>query len=248
MICAKCGKEIPEGAKFCESCGATVGDANSAMIPGAVVDGVTYLKDTIKDTIQEKKKEMEATYMDESAYSKVFVESDEQLLGTLGNGYLENILGKKIKKTHALLTNKRVYFQGTFFSGSGKNLQQDIIEKVVDLEDITGTGFRYNKPLGILSGIIMIVFSWLLALLNYLSWGWGRRLVYYKDSPIIGLVGTIIAILIVLIRYLKNRKTEYILEYAGGAIRFDAMILGLSNVKDFNKQIRRAKDHVKETK
>jgi hypothetical protein len=61
-------------------------------------------------------------------------------------------------------------------------------------------------------------------------------------------IGIFIPVLIYTIKYLLNRKVYFILEYAGGAIRFDAIIVGLSNVKDFNKQIRRAKDHAKETK
>lgn len=249
MFCAKCGKEIPESAKLCGSCGATVGGAGLVTIARAVGNSFTNLNDTIR----EKEKNKEASYMDESAYSKVYVEPDEQLLGTLGNGYLENILGKRVRKTHALLTDKRVYFQGTFFSGSGKTLQQDIVEKIVDLEDITGTGFKYSKPLGILSAIIMLLLPWLLALLNcILDYFFNVGVVHWHNSPEVGLVGTIIAIpiaiSIVLIKYIKNRKTEFILEYAGGAIRFNAKIIGLSNVMDFNKQIRRAKDHAKEKK
>lgn len=247
MFCAKCGKEIPESAKFCESCGATVGGADNVTIAGAVGNTFTNLK----NTIQEKEKEQQATYMDESAYSKVFVEPDEQLLGTLGNGYLENILGKKVKKTHALLTNKRVYFQGTFFSGSGKTLQQDIIEKIVDLEDITGTCFRYNKPIGIIISIIISIITTVITGIVGAVWcdicgGNSEEMVLAAFAGIF--IGILISALIFTIKYLLSRKVDFILEYAGGAIRFDAKIVGLSNVKDFNKQIRRAKDHAKETK
>lgn len=244
MLCVKCGKEISDGVKFCESCGATVGGANSATIAGAVESSFTNLKNNIQ------KKEMEATYMDESAYSKVFVEPDEQLLGTLGNGYLENILGKKVKKTHALLTNKRVYFQGTFFSGSGKTLQQSIEEKVVDLEDITGTGFQYNKPLGILVFIMIMIIP--VGIMEVFK-DFANNFVQGDILPISGLImGIVVSITLCIISYiiiyLSRRKVNFILEYAGGTIRFDATIVGLSNVKDFNKQIRRAKDHVKETR
>jgi hypothetical protein len=245
MFCSKCGKEIPESARFCGNCGATVGGADNVTKAGAVGNSFTNLKDTVQEketkTEKETETETEVTYMAESAYSTVFVEPDEQLLGTLGNGYLENILGKKVKKAHALLTNKRVYFQGTFFSGSGKNLQQDIAEKIVDLEDITGTGFRYNKPIGFLRPIIMTVIMGVL--------GWFIDLFLLGFGGATGAVlGILIPILIYIIKYLLNRKVYFILEYAGGAIRFDATIVGLSNVKDFNKQIRRAKDHAKETK
>lgn len=33
MFCEKCGKELPEGAKFCEGCGAPVGGAQAKETP-----------------------------------------------------------------------------------------------------------------------------------------------------------------------------------------------------------------------
>lgn len=236
MFCSECGKQLEDNVLFCDNCGARIKENEDGVV-GVVEKSVQEVSPTIQS------REQESSYMESSVYHKVFVEPDEQLLGTLGNGYLENMLNKKIKKCHALLTDKRVYFQGTFFSGSGKTLQQDIVEKTIDLEDITGTGFRYSKPIGILVPIISLLIPWALALLYYIC-----RLHWFfppDNAPKLGLLGSVVSILIIVIMYLKNRKTNFILEYAGGCICFDAMILGLSNVKDFDKQIRRAKDKAK---
>jgi len=236
MYCTSCGNKMSDGAKFCTKCGASLEDEMSIK-ESVLSDSVSQ---EISDYSSQQQSENQA-YMSPSEYGKVFVEPDEQLLGTLGNGYIENILGKKVKKTHALLTNKRVYFQGTFFSGSGKKLQQDIIEKVVDLEDITGTGFRYNKPLGILATIITVIRGGIMgALVGYICGDICGQEVGISVGTIIGF-----SVIIYIVYYLSSREVDFILEYAGGAIRFNATIVGLSHVKDFQKQIRRAKDKAK---
>jgi hypothetical protein len=51
---------------------------------------------------------------------------------------------------------------------------------------------------------------------------------------------------LLIISYIKNRKTLFFIEYAGGGIRFDSSIYGLVESQDFEKQIRRAKNKVKE--
>lgn len=225
MICHNCGYNIAPGSKFCKSCGTAVSVEQAEAVK--------------KEAVPPIPSQPEMSYTPEqSAYSKVFIEPDEQLLGTLGNGYLENLLNKKIESSHALLTDKRVYFQGTFFTGSGKSFEEDIVEKIVDLEDITGTGFCYNKPLGILTAIVILIPGIIVLFISAATDGGVGGL-------LIGLLYEAIAALIVIIKYIKSRQVDFILEYAGGAICFDASIIGLSHVKDFNKQIRRAKDKVK---
>lgn len=261
MVCKQCGAELKWKARFCGKCGAEVTEEWSAlesvrqMTQAKREEPSASAKEVSQQIFQAKQEEssasareaeqqifrseQEVAYIQKSEYRKVFIEPDEQLQGTLGNGYLENILHKKVKKCHALLTDRRVYLQGTFFSGSGKSLQEDLMEKIVDLEDITGTGFRYSKPLGILSVLITYIVSMIVSMIAvYIS------RIGHGGVPE-AVAGFVIASLITIVRYLKNRKTDFIIEYAGGFIRFDATIIGLSNVRDFQKQIRRAKDHVK---
>ncbi len=236
MICSKCGSDVPNDCKFCFNCGSKVeaSDSSSAVSSKEVTPAIQT---------PSSQSTLPSASVTPTSYGNVFIEPDEQLLSTLGNGYVENILNKKVKKCHALLTDKRVYFQGTFFSGSGKSFIKEKYEKIVDLEDITGTGFRYSNPFGLLAPIVTIVVSWFLALLYF---AFDLDLFFPADNaPIIGLTGTAIAILILIVNYLKSRGTDFIIEYAGGHIRFNASIIGLSKVQDFQKQIRRAKDKVK---
>lgn len=231
-FCSDCGLMMSDDDKVCPKCG-----------------GASSLDTTSEKSIEAASFTTTPSYIEPSSYNKVFVESDEQLLGTLGNGYLESLLNKKVKKCHALLTDKRLYFQGTFFSGSGKTLQQDIVEKIVDLEDITGTGFRYSRPFGKLFATRVLTIVGIVSFVAFFcthlpSDGYATWYSFYM-SILTALAADFIPALIFVIQYIKSRKTDFILEYAGGSIRFNATIIGLSHVKDFNKQIRRAKDKAK---
>lgn len=232
MICKNCGNDLPEGAKFCDKCGAVLEQAQSQTpgVQGAQAGGYGEPPQGAGNFNGAMR---QASYMEPSKYSKVFVDPDEKLQGTLGNGYLENLLFGDIKRCHALLTDRRVYFQGRFLYENGKRSEWLISEEIVDLEDITGTGFIYSKPIGILMTLILLVIPWIpLMLYPYRQ----------NDFGIIGLIGDVVVLLITLVRYILNRKTYFSMEYAGGAIKFDAKIIGVPAVRDFQKQIRRAKD------
>ncbi len=232
MICKNCGNDLPEGAKFCDKCGAVLEQAQSQTpgVQGAQAGGCGGPQQGAGNFNGAMR---QASYMEPSKYSKVFVDPDEKLQGTLGNGYLENLLFGDIKRCHALLTDRRVYFQGRFLYENGKRSEWLISEEIVDLEDITGTGFIYSKPIGILMTLILLVIPWIPLILAP-----NRQ----NDFGIIGLIGDVVVLLITLVRYILNRKTYFSMEYAGGAIKFDAKIIGVPAVRDFQKQIRRAKD------
>lgn len=237
MFCEKCGNELPEGAKFCDKCGTMLG---SEAQNGNPKEKTEQVLSTASSPVPAQTQQ-EAVYLDKSSYSQIFVEPNEQLQGTLGNGWITNMLFHKLKKCNALLTDKRLYLQGTFFSGSGKSLMTQRYEKVIDLEDITGSGFKYSSV-----PVLMIVLSSLFAILGicgFIQYG-----PYTQDSWEIAWVCfgvAAIAIISDICAYIKSRKTFFLIEYPGGDIRFNASIIGIADVRDFQKQIRRAKDKVK---
>ncbi len=249
MNCKTCGEPLADGAKFCGKCGAVVseaaGDSRVEQPPGDMANRLKSYAAKAGEAFQPQSEPQEQLMPTSSYSSKVFVEPDEQLQGTLGNGYLENLtlLGRRMKSCRALLTDRRIYFQGRLLTGQGKDLRHDICERIVDVEDITGTGFVYSKPLGILASIIKLLVS-VLAML--LSNGFGIIRHFNNYEYVLSLMGIVVAILWIVISYLINRWTLFAIEYAGGIIKFDAQIIGLSAVRDFQKQIRRAKDHARE--
>ncbi len=262
MICKNCGNDLPEGARFCDKCGAVMEQAQS-QAPGIQMLGAggqaggyggpqLQGAGSFHGPMEQQRggtfnglmgRQQTANYMEPSKYSKVFVDPDEQLQGTLGNGYLENLLFGQVKKCHALLTDRRVYFQGRFLYENGKHSEWLISEEIVDLEDITGTGFIYSKPIGILKTLIYLIIPWIVALLWFVTDEHMFGIYHDADAAgIVGLIGDAVVILITIVRYILNRKTYFSMEYAGGAIKFDAKIIGVPAVRDFQKQIRRAKD------
>lgn len=87
-------------------------------------------------------------------FSEYFVSREEKYLSSLGNGYIMNFFANgSLKRGFAVISDKRVYFRGSCFSGQGKNLKKTDEERTVDIKDVTGSGFIYRRYLGVLLGL-----------------------------------------------------------------------------------------------
>lgn len=140
MFCDNCGNELPDGAKFCNICGTA-----------------------LPEVVQQTNKEQDITVPNTSSISTNsqtakydLIDPEEQVIKTLGNGYGVNLLYGNAKKCFAILTDKRLYLEGALYSGSGSTLMKSTEKRVIDIEDITGTGFVYQK-LSILTVILGII-------------------------------------------------------------------------------------------
>lgn len=90
--------------------------------------------------------------------SGYFVDQEEQYVSSLGNGYIMNYLvNGSLSRGFAVVSDKRVYFRGSCFSGQGKSLVRTDEERTVDIKDVTGSGFIYKRYLGILVALFMAV-------------------------------------------------------------------------------------------
>ena len=194
MFCIKCGCEMSEDEKFCGKCGASqIKDETSKVV-----------------THEEQNRAYESNIKDIH-----LIDPEEQIIATLGNGFGVNLLYGNAERCYAVLTNKRVYFGGALYTGYGDMLHKINMEQIVDLEDITGTGFLYSK-----------ISKWMII--------WG-----------IITLPTIVIGLILLIKAFFDRKTFFFVQYAGGCVNFDAHLIGMADVRDFHTQIRRVKDKLK---
>lgn len=222
MFCENCGKEIESTSKFCTNC------------------GVVVEKETLTQNDGVYTNMFENGMMTDSKFAGIFVEPDENYIGSLGDGYLNSFLtSQKIKRCIALLSDKRVYLRGNMIDINGGKFSRSNIQKTIDLEDITGTGFIYfSAKLWKLRSAILLG---LLAILSVPS-------ALDDSSVIIATIACLIPAILLIVSYLKGRKTLFFIEYAGGCIKFDASIYGLAESQDFEKQIRRAKNKVKENK
>lgn len=220
MFCENCGKEIENTSKFCTNC-------------GAVVEKETLSQNDCVDTYM-----LENGMMTDNRFAGIFVEPDENYIGSLGDGYLNSFFtAYEINTCIAFLSDQRVYLRGNMIDINGGKFSRTNIQKTIDLEDITGTGFIY-----ISSKLWKLILAILLGLLTFLLLlgGSGNILLI---APV-----SLIPTILLIVSYIKARKTLFFIEYAGGCIKFDASIYGLAESQDFEKQIRRAKNKVKENK
>lgn len=215
MFCSSCGAQINDDAVFCPECG--------AVQAGAKVSSRTAPKTAPKAATASGNMQ---------GVEQAFMDPDEKLLASLGNGYLVNLMFNQLRKCNALLTDKRVYLKGAMYAGYGRTLLKLMEERTLDLEDITGTGFIYSRvsKLMIFIGILFELASVALGIA--------------ASEPAPMLAG-LIPCLILIVAAFFSRKIWFFIDYAGGKIQIDAKLIGLSDVQDFHKQIRRAKDALK---
>ena len=177
-------------------------------------------------------------------YAQIFVEPDENYISSLGNGYLNNFLtAGKIKSCIAFLSDKRIYLRGRMIDTNSSKLQQLNMQKTLDLEDITGTGFIYNDPLWkVALAFLLVIVSVVTFFVSMENYG------FFADFFLTLTICSGILAILLFVSYIMTRYTLFFIEYAGGCIKFDATMHGLTEAKNFEKQIRRAKNNVKRKK
>jgi len=207
MFCGKCGAEVLDGAKFCDKCGVAIG--------------------TEQVFVKEEKIDVKSA----------FIDPDEQLVEKIGNGYFINLLYSKVKDCNLLLTDKRVYLKGSFFDGGSKFSPMTREERIIDIEDVTGTGFIYESIpwLVLILDVLFTVVSFVVTIV----YGPGA------DALIIPMIAACLGGVLLAVKIFMSRKILFFIEYAGGRILIDAKLIGLEDVRDFHKQMRRVKDNIK---
>lgn len=154
--------------------------------------------------------------------ASILVDQSESIVSTIGSNYLQNFLsGGTVEQGVGILTQKRFYYKGRNFSGSGKDIKSSTNEGVVSIDDITFTQFVHTRPTGILiAGIICTVFCWLLV--------------------------TIPAAIFFYVKYFLSRQTLFLVCFPGGSFGFDVKYYPIADIRDFQRQLHLLKDHRKE--
>ena len=222
LTCQKCGWQDPS-ANFCEKCGGTMFEVLGSEVGAQGAQSGA-----------------------EKKFLKFFMEPTEQFICALGNNFLQNFLTNGgIRKGFAAVSDKRVYFKGSCFSSDGGKYKLVQEERVVDVKDVTGTGytrilrlsvlFKALIPLPVFLFLALIASLMSPALLGEVSSALTFAQFLFSVSPIINIV---IAIAV----YLSKRLNLFEIQFAGGKIAFDTKWYDKSEVDDFQRQIRLAKD------
>ena len=89
-----------------------------------------------------------------------------------------------LKRGFAVISNKRVYFRGSCYSGQGKSLVKTNEERTVDIKDVTGSGFIYRRYLGVLIGLftaLAVLLAGIAGSLYGVTYEW-NEISYYQNS------------------------------------------------------------------
>ena len=137
--------------KYCEKCGTEL------------IDGVCpKCVQSTTDSKEEKNFKLK----------QFFASPHEKLVVILGNSYLQNFLNNRTtKKGFAVVSDKRVYFQGTSYNITyGRHGKMHVVKRkqsrTVDLKDVTGTGNdNYSDIKWLVYGCIFLII-WIVLLLK----------------------------------------------------------------------------------
>ena len=163
-------------------------------------------------------------------FSSILLSPDEVMLCALGSSFAQSFFATgRINKGFAILSNKRVYFKGKAFIKKNNRYQIQKEERTVDIKDITGTGFVYDKYL-FLIGLALVCFS--AALLQIL----------YESLS--GAIVSIVLGLVFLLLYKKLKKNIFQISFAGGSIGFNTYWATQEEIKNFQKKLRETKDAI----
>lgn len=208
-FCHECGEEVASDYKYCPECGA---DLTSRK--GETSKQESQKKTSFGDT--------EENFYSEKILSegitRMLYEDDEEVVGILGEGYLENILGGgNVSRSTMILSNKRVYQKGKrYFIEDGEwNTKKGT--KVLSVDDVVGTSFTSKT-------------------------GYKKILLYsvLTASPFVILIPIISPIVGVIFYYTYKKffvKRLFTVEYSGGAIGVDIEWYDEEEVEYFGRRL-----------
>lgn len=181
---------------------------------------------------------------DNDKYRKIFVDSNEQFVGALGNSYLQNfLLSGSISNGFSVISNRRVYFNGTTFYLNNGQFTKQTESKIVDLKDVTGSGTIAINPVKFLAlGLLFMILGVILFFVAIGSAasgasGAGPGVMLLAGLPI-GIVG-----IVFLVVYFKKKMTLLKIDFAGGCIAFNIKWYPPAECDAFQRSLRMAKDN-----
>ena len=228
--CPKCGCICDDEEEFCGECGhilkATAPkSANKANSENVTADEASPFDNTDNNYVNAKNFKHTGG---KDKNSTMFVENDEYTISTLGSGVFQNVFsGAGAASVNGVLTQKRLYLSGKSLEKAGKSWHGVKISKIIEVEDITGTGFAY------IGNVTAKVFAWIFVIVAAAS----AMLCIVDKSMLTYMLIAIALAIISVVAYIRSRLTIFMVEYAGGAIGFDVKWLNSANTADFQRQI-----------
>lgn len=187
---------------------------------------------------------MAAQNKNDARFTRLFMSPNEKLVATLGNNYIQNYLHNgSVRNGFAVVSDKRAYFYGTSYTisynGRGNpNANKMSRSQVVDLKDVTGSGFIRMVNIG------YAILAWALVIISI----FGIMLLYDIEEGLAVIWGlaALSALLFLIYKYYDNKLSLISIQYAGGEIAFDIRWFSGQEINNFHQQLRLAKDKAAE--
>lgn len=239
MFCASCGTQVPDGTIVCPNCHNQTGYAElhsqqttdyeqGGQQPNQNMNNVNYSDQFSQIPYQQEDRKIKDV-------KDIFVREDEQQKAVIGGGYLNNLLHSGVlSKGFGVLTDRRFYFKGKGYHRNEKGFIKTDEERVVDLQDITSSGFVYTRNiLWLILSILGLVWA---ILLTVMCMDGGES----AQSTVI-IFGWLPDIILWIV-YFLSKVVLYEVSFAGGSIAVKASSYGVKELREFDKQLRLAKD------
>lgn len=174
-------------------------------------------------------------------YKSIFLNSNEEFICALGNDYLQNFLaGGGLTKGFAVLSDKRVYFKGKCFVKNGIRYSKSTEERIVDVKDVTGSGFINKNPIW---ALVVSIYFFICIFTLFLN------AIVHTDSKYLVLMFFNAAFSGIFYYIYKSLKHNFFqIQYAGGVIAFETKWYGVDEAQKFQKALRLEKDKYEKSK
>ena len=219
-VCPKCWRYNDDTSEKCIGCG-------ESLVNIETINSVQYQNQTENSKVENK-----VNSVQNEPREWIGIDMDEIIVAKLGNGYFQNLITTgDVSKVNAILTQKRLYLSGKSYdiSVSKGILTSFRISKVINIEDVTGTGFVYINNIKFIFFAILFFLAALITMMSYTN---------------LALIFILISIALVIAFYI-NKKSIFKIEYAGGSVGFDVKWLNVNESIIFQKKIYQVKDQRK---
>lgn len=177
--------------------------------------------------------------MDSRMFESTFVSRDEKLVAVMGNNAAQNFLSTgTLGNGFAVLSNRRVYFRGKCIVSEGGHTSYQLEERIVDVDDVSSTGFIYRKPIGL---IVMAVIFGILAFVMLMI-ALDER--HNEELLMIFGASALVCVLSIVMYFLK-RQVLFQISFAGGSICFRVSWYSPEEIESFQAYLVAVRDSVK---
>lgn len=185
---------------------------------------------------------------------ELLIDPGENIEAVLGNNFAQTYLTTgTIGNGFAILSDKRVYFKGKCLYKSGKRYYASAEEKVLDLNDVTGSGFVKVNPVYLLvTGIILGVVFLILLFISISTTVHAVPEHFVPntgDNPILAIIrilfifAPLVFSVVLIVSYYLRKRSIFKIDYAGGSVGFDLRLISYSEAEQFNRSLRTCKDN-----